>query len=149
MRAVVQRVSEASVSVEERVVGSISRGLCVLVGVENDDSQRDVGTLANKLRNLRVFQDSDGKMNLSVVQTGGQLLLISQFTLLGDVRRGNRPSFAAAMAPEQANQLFELLCAELRGAGLAVETGRFRASMRVSLVNDGPVTILLDTRKVF
>jgi len=149
MRAVVQRVLQASVTVAGEVVGSIGRGLCVLVGVAQDDDGRDVELLVNKLSQLRVFQDPEGKMNLSVSDVGGEVLAVSQFTLLGDVRRGNRPSFTLAMEPERAQHLFEGFCAGVRSRGISVAMGRFRASMQVSLVNDGPVTILIDTKKAF
>ena len=149
MRAVVQRVSRASVSVDTQVVGHIDAGLCALVGVAEDDTDEDARALAHKLSRLRIFGDAEAKMNLDVTQVGGSLLAISQFTLLGDVRRGHRPSFSQAMPPERANQLFELFCQTARAKGLRVETGRFRASMQVSLVNEGPVTILLDTKKLF
>jgi len=149
MRAVVQRVLEASVTVEGEVVGRIEQGLCALVGVAQDDDERDVELLVNKLSQLRVFQDAEGKMNHGLSDIGGALLAVSQFTLLGDVRRGNRPSFTLAMEPERAQLLFEGFCAGVRSRGITVATGRFRASMRVSLVNDGPVTILIDTKKAF
>lgn len=149
MRAVVQRVLQASVTVEGELVGSIDQGLCVFVGVAQDDDGRDVELLVNKLSQLRVFQDQEGKMNLSISDVGGALLAVSQFTLLGDVRRGNRPSFTLAMDPERAHLLFEGFCAGVRSRGISVATGRFRASMQVSLVNDGPVTILIDTKKAF
>jgi len=149
MRAVVQRVLQASVTVEGELVGSIDQGLCALVGVAEDDDGRDVEILVNKVSQLRVFQDVEGKMNLNVSDVAGAVLAVSQFTLLGDVRRGNRPSFTLAMDPERAHLLFEGFCAGVRSRGIAVATGRFRASMQVSLVNDGPVTILIDTKKAF
>ncbi len=149
MRAVVQRVLEASVTVEGEVVGRIDQGLCALVGVAQDDDGRDVELLVNKVSQLRVFQDAEGKMNHGLADIGGTLLAVSQFTLLGDVRRGNRPSFTLAMDPERAQLLFEGFCAGVRARGITVATGRFRASMRVALVNDGPVTILIDTKKAF
>ncbi len=149
MRAVFQRVTRAQVSVEEEVVGSIDAGGCVFVGVGRDDDERDADTLAGKVAGLRVFEDADGKMNQSVLDLGGALLAISQFTLHGDVRRGKRPSFTEAMEPVRANQLFETFCGKCRERGLQVETGTFRAHMVVELVNDGPVTILLDTKKQF
>lgn len=149
MRAVVQRVLEASVTVSGEVVGRIDQGLCAFVGVAADDDGRDVELLVNKVSQLRVFQDAEGKMNQSVSDIGGTLLAVSQFTLLGDVRRGNRPSFTLAMEPERAQLLFEDFCAGVRARGIALATGRFRASMQVSLVNDGPVTILIDTKKAF
>lgn len=149
MRAVVQRVLEASVTVDGQVVGRVDHGLCALVGVAQDDDGRDVEILVSKVSQLRVFQDAEGKMNHGLSDIGGALLAVSQFTLLGDVRRGNRPSFTLAMDPERAQLLFEGFCAGVRARGIEVATGRFRASMRVSLVNDGPVTILIDTKKAF
>jgi D-tyrosyl-tRNA(Tyr) deacylase len=149
MRAVVQRVSQASVTVDAEVVGSINNGLCVLIGVARDDVEADALKLAKKVCRLRVFNDPEDKMNLSLLDVGGRLLAVSQFTLLGDARRGHRPSFADAMAPERANQLFQLFCQAVRDQGTAVETGRFRTSMQVSLVNQGPVTILLDSKRLF
>ncbi len=149
MRAVVERVARASVTVEGERVGHIERGLLALVGVADDDTAADARTLADKVAGLRVFEDDAGKMSLDVSATGGALLALSQFTLLGDVRRGRRPSFTHAMAPEPARELFELFVATCRERGLVVETGRFRASMQVELVNDGPVTILVDTRGAF
>jgi len=149
MRAVVQRVLQASVTVEGEVVGQIDQGLCALVGVAHQDDERHVEQLVNKVSQLRVFEDAEGKMNHSLGDIGGALLAVSQFTLLGDVRRGHRPSFTLAMEPERAHQLFEAFCAGVRSRGIVVATGRFRASMQVSLVNDGPVTILIDTEKAF
>jgi D-tyrosyl-tRNA(Tyr) deacylase len=149
MRAVVQRVSRAEVRVDGEVVGRISQGLCVLVGVGKNDDDAAAATLADKVSGLRIFEDADGKMNLALHETGGALLAVSQFTLFGDVRKGRRPGFADAMEPVQAARLFELFCAECRKRGLAVETGRFRAHMEVDLVNDGPVTILVDTERAF
>lgn len=149
MRAVVQRVSLASVKVGDELVGSISTGLCSLVGVSADDVEADAHKLAKKVCRLRIFNDSLDKMNLSLLDVAGGLLAISQFTLLGDARRGHRPSFADAMAPARANELFELFCQAARDEGVSVETGRFRASMQVSLINDGPVTILLDSKRSF
>jgi len=148
MRAVVQRVTSASVRVGGETVGRIGRGLCVLVGVAHDDTEEDARTLADKVVGLRIFEDDAEKMNLDVRQVSGALLCVSQFTLLGDARKGRRPSFTDAMAPEPARALFERFCAFCRDAA-PVETGRFRASMQVELVNDGPVTLLLDTRRSF
>ena len=148
MRAVVQRVTRAEVRVDGESVGRIAGGLCVLVGVAAGDTEEDARTLADKVVHLRVFEDAAGKMNLDVQQTGGALLCVSQFTLLGDTQKGRRPSFAHAMAPEPAALLFERFCAFCRTA-VPVETGRFRASMSVELVNDGPVTLLLDSRRLF
>ncbi len=149
MRAVVQRVSRASVSVGAETVGRIERGLCVLVGVAKDDTAADAEQLADKVVGLRIFEDAEGKMNLDLLASGGSVLAISQFTLLGDVRKGRRPSFGDAMEPGGAAELFEKFCAACRGRGVLVETGRFRAEMLVSLDNQGPVTILLDTKRAF
>jgi D-aminoacyl-tRNA deacylase len=149
MRAVVQRVSRAQVRVEGQVTGSVGRGLLVLLGVAKDDGDADVRSLADKLAALRIFEDEAGKMNRSVTDIGGGVLVVSQFTLVGDARKGNRPSFVDAAAPEAANSLYERFCALLREKGLHVGTGVFRATMEVELVNDGPVTILLDSRKLF
>ncbi len=149
MRAVVQRVTEASVTVEGKTVGSIGSGLMVLLGVEQGDTEKDGAYLAEKLAGLRIFEDEAEKMNLSVQQVGGSILLVSQFTLLGDVRHGKRPSFTQAAPPREADALYEDLADRLRQKGIPVETGQFQAHMEVSLVNDGPVTILLDSRKLF
>lgn len=149
MRAVVQRVSAASVTVEGRKVGTIGPGLLVLLGVARGDTEKDGEYLAEKLAGLRIFEDEEEKMNRSVVQIGGSILLVSQFTLYGDVRHGRRPSFTQAAPPEEANRLYEDLAQKLRDKGLTVETGQFQAHMEVSLVNDGPVTILLDSGKSF
>jgi D-tyrosyl-tRNA(Tyr) deacylase len=147
MRSVIQRVSRASVSVEGRIVGNIGHGLLVFVGVADGDEAADIDYTASKVRDLRIFADDQGRMNRSVVETGGAVLLISQFTLLADVRRGRRPGFAAAAAPEAARAAYEELVGRLRGTGLTVETGVFQAHMQIDLVNDGPVTILLDSRR--
>lgn len=149
MRAVVQRVTRARVTVGGEVAGEIAAGLLVLVGVTQADADADVAYLADKIAGLRVFNDDDGKMNCSVADVGGALLVVSQFTLFGDVRRGRRPSFDAAAAPAQANQLYQALVARLRALGLSCATGRFQEHMEVELVNDGPVTILLDSTKLF
>jgi D-aminoacyl-tRNA deacylase len=150
VRAVVQRVTSARVLVDGRVVGEIGRGLLVLVGVAKDDTDADVAYTASKVRELRVFENADGKpMDRSLADVGGALLVVSQFTLYGDVRRGRRPSFDAAAAPEPARALYEAFVRELRAAGLAVSTGEFQAMMQVELVNDGPVTILVDSRRNF
>ena len=145
MRVVVQRVSGAQVTSEGELTGKIDAGLCVLVGVGKDDTESDATTLADKVVNLRIFEDDAGKMNLSVLDTGGALLAVSQFTLYGDTSRGRRPSFVLAMEPGRAEQLFEHFCTACRNLGVAVATGRFRTHMSVSLVNDGPVTLVLDT----
>lgn len=149
MRAVVQRVSSASVTVDGEVVGAIDRGLLVLLGVSVDDSQEDVIYTAAKVVGLRIFVDDEGKMNRSLAEAGGALLVVSQFTLYGDCRKGRRPSFIDAARPEQASALYESFCAEVRGQGIRVETGRFQQHMDVALVNDGPVTLLIDSRKGF
>src|SRR5438128_1124116 len=149
MRAVVQRVSRASVKVDGNIVGQIDAGLLVLLGVAQDDTEADADYLADKITSLRIFEDADGKMNLSVIDTKGAVLAVSQFTLFGDVRRGKRPSFDAAARPEQAKKLYEHFVARIRAAGLRCETGRFQEQMQVELVNDGPVTILLDSQKLF
>jgi len=149
MRAVVQRVSRASVRVDGAVTGSVERGLLVLLGVARGDAPGDTRTMADKLAALRIFEDEKGKMNLSVAAVGGGLLVVSQFTLLGDARNGNRPGFTEAAPPEDANALYQAVCDQLRARGLTVATGVFRAHMEVELVNDGPVTILLDSRKLF
>jgi len=147
MRAVVQRVTSAQVTVEGELTGRIDAGLCVLVGVGKDDHEADATALADKVARLRIFEDDAGKMNQSLLDTGGALLAVSQFTLYGDTSRGRRPSFTGAMEPARAEQLFECFCAAARNLGLTVATGRFRTHMSVSLVNDGPVTLLLDTDK--
>lgn len=144
MRAVVQRVERASVSVEAEVVGKIECGLCVLVGVTHDDNELHAVKLADKVWKLRVFEDGAGKMNLSLGDVGGQVLVVSQFSLYGDARKGNRPSFMSAARPEQAEPLIERMQERLIELGARVETGRFRTEMSVEIVNDGPVTIILD-----
>ena len=149
MRAVIQRVSQASVTVEGEITGQIERGFLVLLGVGNDDTEDDAVYLAGKAVGLRVFEDADGKMNLSLADVGGAMLVVSQFTLYGDARKGRRPSFIEAARPEKANQLYESFCAEVHGQGIRVETGRFQKHMDVALVNDGPVTLLLDSGKLF
>jgi D-tyrosyl-tRNA(Tyr) deacylase len=149
MRAVVQRVSRAVVSVNENIAGEIGLGLLVLLGVGQEDTEADAVYLAEKVSGLRIFEDEQGKMNRSVQDAGGSVLAVSQFTLYGDVRRGKRPSFDAAAAPEKARQLYELFVERIRAAGLRCETGRFQEMMKVVLVNEGPVTILLDSGKAF
>ena len=149
MRAVVQRVSRASVTVEGCVVAEIGPGLLVFVGVANKDGPSDVQYIANKIRDMRIFADEAGKMNRSVVEAGGGVLLVSQFTLVGDARKGRRPSFDGAAPPAVAQALYEDVARDLRAAGLTVETGVFQAHMNVELVNDGPVTILLDSGRLF
>lgn len=149
MRAVVQRVTRASVAVDDQVISEIGRGYLVLLGVEAGDTEQDLSYMADKVANLRVFEDAQGKMNLSLLDTGGQLLVVSQFTLLGDARHGRRPGFTAAEEPAKADRMYLAAAERWRQMGIPVETGVFRADMAVSLVNDGPVTILLDSKKLF
>ena len=149
MRAVVQRVSSASVKVDEQIVGQIDRGLLVLLGVGSDDADSDSVALAEKIAGLRVFEDEAGKMNLSLADIDGRMLVVSQFTLFGDCRKGRRPSFVEAARPEKVELLYETFVAEVQGKGIHVETGKFQTHMDVSLVNDGPVTLLVDSRKAF
>lgn len=148
MRAVVQRVSEASVRVDGQVKGTIGAGLMVLIGVEVGDTAADLDYIAKKVPNLRIFEDDAGKMNRSLLDTEGDILAVSQFTLLGDARGGRRPGFTAAARPEVADPMYEALVANWRTMGIRVETGVFGADMKVSLINDGPVTLLLDSRKI-
>lgn len=149
MRAVVQRVSSAWVVVAEASVGEIGAGLMVLLGVEKEDAEADARYLAEKMAGLRIFEDAAGKMNLSLLETGGGILVVSQFTLLGDCRQGRRPGFSAAAPPAEADRLYLYFCELLRQRGLTVATGIFRADMDVHLVNHGPVTFILDSRKRF
>ena len=150
MRAVVQRVTSARVNVGDRVVGAIERGLLVLVGVARDDGPEDIAYVTAKIRDMRIFEGEDGRPNhRSVLDIRGSVLLVSQFTLLGDIRKARRPSFDAAAPPDRARQVYEELVRELEASSLAVETGEFRASMDVELVNEGPVTILVDSRRAF
>lgn len=149
MRACIQRVHNAHVAVDGEVVGRIDRGLVVLLGVAREDTDRDAQQLADKTVELRIFEDDDGKMNRSLLDCGGAVLAISQFTLLGDVRKGRRPSFADAAEPVAAERLYGLYVEAIERRGVRVATGRFRAHMDVTLTNDGPVTILIDTRKAF
>jgi len=149
MRAVVQRVTEASVRVGDEVTGEIGKGLMVLIGVADTDTEKDLKYIADKVPGLRIFDDENGVMNKSVLDAGGVILAVSQFTLYGDARGGRRPSYIRAAKPEPANDMYERLIAIWREKGITVETGRFRADMKVSLVNDGPVTILLDSEKAF
>lgn len=149
MRAVIQRVSRAKVSVGEEVTGEIGKGILILLGVSVEDAERDASYLIEKTLNLRIFEDAEDKMNLSLLDIKGELLVVSQFTLYGDARRGRRPSFIEAAPPERANRLYEFFVSEARKQITKVETGKFQAMMDVELVNDGPVTILLDSRKNF
>ena len=149
MRAVIQRVGEASVEISDEVVGEIGAGVLVLLAVARDDETADADYLVDKIINLRIFVDDEGKMNRSLLETGGEMLVVSQFTLYGDVRRGRRPSYSDAAEPAKANSLYEYFVERVRTLGVKVETGVFQAMMKVSLTNDGPVTILLDSRKVF
>ncbi|MCA9226082.1 MAG: D-tyrosyl-tRNA(Tyr) deacylase [Planctomycetales bacterium] len=149
MRACVQRVSSASVTVDQEVVGRIDRGLVVLLGVGQADTQEDARQLADKITSLRIFEDDAGKMNRSIIEASGSMLVVSQFTLFGDCRKGRRPSFTQAAPPEVADALYQAFVASVGAQGVRVETGVFRAHMDVALVNDGPVTILLDTTRLF
>lgn len=149
MRAVVQRVSHASVEVAGETVGSIGRGLLVFVGVAVGDGPADIEYTATKIRDLRIFPDENGRMNRSVVDVSGSVLVVSQFTLLGDVRNGRRPAFTAAEPPDRARDVYEALIERVRAMGVRLASGRFQADMDVSLVNDGPVTILVDSRRLF
>lgn len=149
MRCVVQRVLSASVTSEGELTGSIDKGFMCLVGAEVGDGDADIRYIAEKIAGLRVFEDAEEKMNLSITDVGGKVLLVSQFTLLGDARHGRRPSFSNAERPEKAAPMLDVMAEMLRAKGIEVQTGRFQTHMEVSLVNDGPVTILLDSRKVF
>jgi D-tyrosyl-tRNA(Tyr) deacylase len=149
MRAVVQRVSRASVKVGNELTGEVGRGLLVLLGVSREDTEADADYLAEKIAELRIFEDDGGKMNLGVMDVGGAVLAVSQFTLFGDVRRGKRPSFDEAARPERARELYEYFVGQVRGLGLRCETGRFQEMMEVELINSGPVTILVDSKKGF
>ena len=149
MRAVVQRVTQASVTVENETVGAIGSGVMVLVGASKEDTDKDLKYIVEKVMNLRIFDDENGVMNRSVLDAGGSILAVSQFTLYGDARGGRRPSYFTAAGPEMANDYYERAVAAWRENGIHVETGRFRTEMMVSLVNNGPVTILLDSEKTF
>ena len=149
MRAVVQRVKNAKVEIEQKIVGAIGSGLLVFLGVGEADTEEDCDYLANKIGHLRIFADENGLMNLSVLETSGSVLVVSQFTLWADCRKGRRPSFIAAAAPDKANKLYEYFIGLLRSQGLTVATGQFQEMMDVHLINDGPVTILLDSQKFF
>lgn len=146
MRAVIQRVTAADVQVDHEIVGRIGPGLLVLLGIARSDEEKDADYLADKVVNLRIFEDDEGKMNRSLLETGGELLVVSQFTLLGDCRKGRRPSFVEAAPPERAEQLYEYFVDQLRLKGINVSTGRFQAMMAVSLVNDGPVTLIVESK---
>ena len=147
MRAVVQRVKESSVTVEGIITGKIGAGLLVLLGIAKKDTINDIDFVADKILNLRIFEDGNKKMNRSVLDTGGEMLVVSQFTLLGDCRKGRRPSFTDAAEPEKANELYEKFVEKIRGKGVKVQTGIFRAMMDVSLVNDGPVTLIVESKQ--
>ena len=149
MRAVIQRVTHAAVRVNGQTVGSIGAGYLVLLGVKRGDTEKDAQYMADKIIKLRIFEDENGKMNKSIREAGGGVLCVSQFTLLGDARGQNRPGFTQAEAPERADELYKLVCARLREQDIAVETGIFRTDMQVELCNDGPVTILLDSDRLF
>ena len=146
MRAVIQRVNESSVKIDDRIISQISQGLLVLLGVAQGDRQLDADYLANKIVNLRIFEDENGKMNRSLLETGRQMMVVSQFTLLGDCRKGRRPSFAAAAEPAKAKALYEYFIETVRHLGISVETGRFRAMMEIALINDGPVTLIMESQ---
>lgn len=149
MRAVIQRVLESSVTVEGQVIGKIGKGIMVLLGVEEGDTAKDATYLAEKITGLRIFEDEEGKMNLALEEVKGSILAVSQFTLLGDARKGRRPSYSTAARPEEANQLYEHFVGEIQRKGIHVETGQFQADMKVALINDGPVTLMLDSKKLF
>lgn len=149
MRAVVQKVTHSRVTVENETTGEIQQGLMVLLGVTHDDTQEDAKYMAEKIANLRIFEDDDEKLNLSVKDIGGAILSVSQFTLYGDCRKGRRPSFTEAARPDQANALYEQFNAYLEQEGVSVQTGRFQTHMMVELTNDGPVTVLLDSKRTF
>lgn len=149
MRAVVQRVTDADVSVDNKITGAIGKGYVVLLGVEEGDTEADADYMVEKITGLRVFEDDEGKMNLSMMDVGGELLSVSQFTLLADARKGRRPSFVKAARPDEANRLYRYFNEKIRGKGIKVEEGIFQAEMLVRINNDGPVTILLDSKKLY
>ncbi len=146
MRAVIQRVKQSLVTVENQTVGKIGNGLLVFLGVAEQDGDRDADYLADKIANLRIFEDENGKMNRSLLETSGEMLVVSQFTLLGDCRKGRRPSFINAAGPDEANALYERFVSLVRQKGISVQTGRFQTMMAVSLINDGPVTLILESK---
>ncbi|MDM8526455.1 D-aminoacyl-tRNA deacylase [Desulfococcaceae bacterium HSG8] len=146
MRAVIQRVKESSVSTDNRIIGKIGRGLMVLLGVAKEDTGKDAEYLAGKIVNLRIFEDENGKLNRSLLETGGEMLVVSQFTLLGDCRKGRRPSFINAAGPDKGNELYEYFVEQVKQKGVSVQTGQFRAMMDVSLINEGPVTLIAESK---
>ena len=146
MRAVIQRVKKSSVTVNDKITGKISSGLLVLLGVSREDEIRDADYLADKITNLRIFEDENAKMNHSLLETGGEMLVVSQFTLIGDCRKGRRPSFTKAAGPDKAKQLYEYFVSQVKLKGVKVKTGQFRAVMDVSLINDGPVTLIVESQ---
>jgi D-tyrosyl-tRNA(Tyr) deacylase len=146
MRAVIQRVKESSVKVDSKITGKIGKGLLVLLGVAENDSPGDADYLSEKIINLRIFEDENGKMNRSLLETCGEMLVVSQFTLLGNCKKGRRPSFVNAAGPEKANELYEYFVKKIRDKGISVETGQFRTMMDVSLINEGPVTLIVESR---
>ena len=149
MRAIIQKVTSASVKVDNELISEIGNGYMILLAVKDTDDKDDLSYIKRKISNLRIFEDNEGKMNLSLKQTGGEILLVSQFTLYGDARKGNRPSFTESAGPEKANDYYEKLRDELIDEGFNVKTGKFQSHMEVSLVNDGPVTIILDSERIF
>ncbi len=149
MRAVIQRVSSASVKVGSEIIGIIRFGLLVFLGIHHDDGDQEIRWMSDKISNLRIFEDDEGKMNRSLIDTGGAMLVVSQFTLYGDCRKGRRPGYSAAAPPEHANALYEQFISQVAASGIETASGKFQAQMDVSLVNDGPVTLLLDSNKTF
>ena len=149
MRVVVQRVASSSVSVENEIVGSINKGVLVFLGVSQEDTKKDAEYLSEKITNLRIFEDTDGKMNLSLMEISGEMQVVSQFTLFGDCRKGNRPSFIQAARPEMAKELYNYFVSLCKSKGIHVQEGIFQAEMLVTIINDGPVTIILDSKKIF
>lgn len=149
MRAIVQRVTSSNVKVEGSIVGEIARGILVLIGISKEDTMEDIIYTKDKLINLRIFEDSEGKMNLSLKDIAGELLIVSQFTLYGDCRKGRRPNFMEALSGDEANKLYETFVEQCKQEGLTVKTGVFGANMEVNIVNDGPVTLLIDSKKIF